>query len=166
MGYLFLLKQLPVAANHFNYLSTYCHSKSYWRWKLLFVWVLFKSVSGSLVHHLIICSSHFSSTLLFVFLYFGYVIDFDKVILITFTHFTTNSCFWLCQSEVFAVAFALLAAGAVILTLNVLLLVISSLSLLSNHILSITSYLVCWQCLHSSLLLQNFRVDTLFSSRV
>ena len=32
-----------------------------------------------------------------------------------------------CQSEVFAVAFALLAAGAVILTLNVLLLVISSL---------------------------------------
>lgn len=33
------------------------------------------------------------------------------------------------QSQVFAVAFALLAAGAVILTLNVLLLVISSLSL-------------------------------------
>lgn len=42
---------------------------------------------------------------------------------------STDTVLFNLQSEVFAVAFALLAAGAVILTLNVLLLVILSLSL-------------------------------------
>ena len=43
--------------------------------------------------------------------------------------FLTSFYLTVSQSEVFAVAFALLAAGAVILTLNVLLLVIASFSL-------------------------------------
>jgi len=51
--------------------------------------------------------------------------------------FLTSFYLTVSQSEVFAVAFALLAAGAVILTLNVLLLVIASFSLSSStHILS------------------------------
>jgi hypothetical protein len=45
----------------------------------------------------------------------------------------------LSQSEVFAVAFALLAAGAVILTLNVLLLVIASFPLSAHHTMSLCS---------------------------
>lgn len=44
--------------------------------------------------------------------------------------FLTSFYLIVSQSEVFAVAFALLAAGAVILTLNVLLLVIASFSVL------------------------------------
>ena len=85
------------------------------------------------------------------------------------------------QSEVFAVAFALLAAGAVILTLNVLLLVITFFSVF------MWSYFECQLCYvegwwiwplwkynvmkkdkHLTLFtsLQNFRVDTLFSFRV
>jgi hypothetical protein len=43
----------------------------------------------------------------------------------------------LSQSEVFAVAFALLAAGAVILTLNVLLLVIASFPLSAHHTMNV-----------------------------
>lgn len=47
---------------------------------------------------------------------------------------SSNNLHVIFQSEVFAVAFALLAAGAIILTLNVLLLVIaSSLSLSMKH---------------------------------
>lgn len=49
---------------------------------------------------------------------------FFQLNLITYTWLITNILFYNLQSEVFAVAFALLAAGAVILTLNVLLLVI------------------------------------------
>jgi hypothetical protein len=61
--------------------------------------------------------------------------------------------FYNLQSEVFAVAFALLAAGAVILTLNVLLLVIPSLSYMLHitFCLGISFHLVRQQLLKSSL---------------
>lgn len=53
---------------------------------------------------------------------------------VSFSHISSNILFsWLSQSEVFAVAFALLAAGAVILTLNVLLLVIASFSFILSY---------------------------------